>query len=421
MHTDMVHCYWLNKTQKMIRKLAHRLLEPRHFWRTIGADELVELYISNMLRSLSISLLMVFVPFYLYQHDYSIPAIFCMYGVFFATKIVCDVLAGFMVARFGPKHTMILSCCLQIASAALFLSVPNFHWAVWVLGIPWGASASFFFIAYHVAFSKIKHTAHSGKEIGYMTIMERIGTIIGPVTGGIVGTLFGSQFIFMVATAALFASLWPLFQSKEPVIAHQKLNFRDFPLHKVKHDLIAYAGVGVENTLCINLWPLYVSLFALTGGVYAKLGALSSAAVVASIGSAYVVGRLIDVKNARLTLQVAAILNAAVYFVRPFVTSLVPAFIVNLANESITTGYRMPFFKGVYAAADDLPGFRIVYIVSLEAMSSIAKCTAWFMLALGAQIMSVRTILIVGFMVAAIASIALMTEKFKALNPQKVY
>ncbi len=405
----------------MIRKLAHRLLEPRHFWRTIGADELIELYISNMLRSLSISLLMVFVPFYLYQHGYSIPAIFCVYGSFFATKIVCDILAGFMVARFGPKHTMILSCCLQIVSAALFLSVPNFHWAVWVLGIPWGASASFFFIAYHVAFSKIKHTINSGKEIGYMTIMERIGTVLGPITGGVVGTIFGSQFIFLVATMALLASLWPLFQSKEPVIAHQKLNFRDFPLDKVRRDLIAYAGVGVENTLCINLWPLYVSLFALTGGVYAKLGALSSAAVIASIGSAYLVGRLIDVKSARLTLRVAATINGLIYFIRPFVASLVPAFMVNVANEVVTTGYRMPFFKGVYAAADDLPGFRIVYIVSLEALSSTAKCTAWFMLALGAQIMSVHAILVVGFMIAATASLVIMLEQFNVLKLQKVY
>jgi MFS family permease len=411
----------VKQNTKMIRKLAYRLLEPRHFWRTIGADELIELYISNMLRSLSISLLMVFVPFYLYQHGYSVPAIFCVYGSFFATKIVCDILAGFMVARVGPKHTMILSCCLQIASAALFLSVPNSHWPVWVLGIPWGASASFFFIAYHVAFSKIKHNAHSGKEIGYMTIMERIGTVIGPITGGLVGTLFGSHFIFLVATGALFASLWPLFQSSEPVTAHQKLNFRDFPLHKVKRDLVAYVGVGVENTLCINLWPLYVSLFALTGGVYAKLGALSSAAVVASIGSAYFVGRLIDAKNARLVLRIAASLNAAIYFVRPFVSSLVPAFVVNVANETVTTGYRMPFFKGVYAAADDLPGFRIVYIVSLEALSSIAKCTAWFMLALGAQVMSIRSILVVGFVLAAAASLAIMSEQFKALKLQKVY
>ncbi len=172
----------------MIQKLINSLLEPRHFWRTISASELSELYTSNMLRSLAISLLMVFVPFYLYQHGYSVAAIFSVFGFYFVARAFLDFAAGYMIARVGPKHTMIISCILQIISSGLFLSVPRFHWAFWVLGIPWGASASFFFISYHVAFSKIKHTVHSGKEIGYMTIMERIGSVVGPLVGGVVGT-----------------------------------------------------------------------------------------------------------------------------------------------------------------------------------------------------------------------------------------
>lgn len=403
----------------MIQKLVTRFLEPRHFWRKIGSSELSELYVSNMLRSLAISLLMVFVPFYLYQHGYSVAAIFSVFGCFFVGRVVFDIVAGYMVARIGPKHTMIISCFFQISSAALFLSVPSFHWPVWVLGIPWGAASSCFFIAYHVAFSKVKHSIHSGKEIGYMTIMERIGSVFGPVIGGVVGTLFGSPFIFLVATVFLFASLWPLFQTTEPVMVHQKLHFRDFPLRKVKWDLIAYVGLGIENTLCLNLWPLYVSLFALSGSVYIQLGALSSLAVITSIISAYFIGRLIDIRYARRTLRIAASLNALVYLFRPFVTSLLPALATNMANEAITTGYRMPFIKGMYSAADDLPGHRIVYVVTMEAVTSVAKGTVWFMLAIGATAIHTHSILVIGFGIAGLASLVIMAEKFKALQPKR--
>lgn len=400
----------------MLKKIVRRILEPRHFWREVGFNELSELYVSTMLRSLAINILMVFVPFYLYQHGYLISQIFMMFGFFFVTRFVSDLVAGFTVARFGPKHTMIVSCILQIISAGMFLTVPDHHWSVWLLGAPWGAAFSFFFIAYHVEFSKIKHTEHAGKEIGYMNILDKVGVIIGPLLGGIVGTLYGSRTIFLIATLILFGSLWPLFRTAEAVKTHQKLNFKDFPLARVKRDLFAWAALGVENTLCINMWPLYVALFALSGPIYAQLGALSSFAVVASMTAAYVIGRAVDKRHARLSLRVAAILNALVYGFRPFVNSLVPAFAVNVVNEAVTVGYRLPFTKGLYAAADDLPGFRIVYMVSLESLASITKATWWFLLAMAAQLLSAKSVFIAGFAVAALASLLVMTERFKALD-----
>lgn len=221
---------------------------------------------------------------------------------------------------------------------------------------------------------------------------------------------------FLVATLILFGSLWPLFRTAEAVKTHQKLNFKDFPLARVKRDLFAWAALGVENTLCINMWPLYVALFALSGPIYAQLGALSSFAVVASMTAAYVIGRAVDKRHARLSLRVAAILNALVYGFRPFVNSLVPAFAVNVVNEAVTVGYRLPFTKGLYAAADDLPGFRIVYMVSLESLASITKATWWFLLAMAAQLLSAKSVFIAGFAVAALASLLVMTERFKALD-----
>lgn len=402
----------------MLKQILARAMRRHYHWRSFGFTELSELYVSGMLHTLALSILMVFVPFYLYQQGYTVAQIFTVFGFFFLIRVGLDTVAGYTVARFGPKHTLIVSSFLQIISSAAFVSVPIFHWPTWLLGAFWGASASFFFVAYHVAFSKVKHTEHAGKELGYMAIVDKIGGIVGPLLGGLAGTFLGSQYIFLIASGVLLASLWPLFRTSEPVKTRQKLNFRDLPVNKIKYDLASYSALGVENTLCINLWPLYVSLFALSGSVYVQLGSLTAIAVVVSLFTAYVIGRMVDTKNGRLILRIGAVSNAFVYVLRPFVGSYTGALATNVANEIVTTSYRLPFFKGYYGSADELPGFRIAYIVSMETVGSIAKATAWFMLAILATVLSAKHVLIVGFGLSGIASLLITIEKFKVLMPK---
>lgn len=403
----------------MLQKIIHRVLKKRHFWRDVGFSELSELYVSNMLHSLAVSLLMVFVPFYLYQHGYGMPAIFIVFVSYFLARVISDVLAGMMVAWSGPKHTMILSCLFQIVSSLLFLTVPDYHWSPWLLGLPWGISSSFFFIAYHVDFSKIKHTDHSGKEIGYMRVMEKIGGISGPLLGGVVGSVFGGEFIFLIATGVLFASLWPLFRTAEPTKTRQKLHVRKLPWRRVRRDFVAWTAGTVEMTLGINLWPLYLSLFVLGGTVYAQLGILSSLSVIASITAAYIIGKLIDLRTARKVLRFSAICNGLLYLVRPLVGSVVPAFGISVASEVTTTGYLLPITKGMYAAVDDLQGLRITYIVFMEAIGSIIKGLFWLLLTLASLVLSTRSVITLGFVCAALASVAVVIERFRALDPNK--
>jgi MFS family permease len=244
--------------------------------------------------------------------------------------------------------------------------------------------------------------------------------VAGPLIGGILATFVGSRWIFVVGCAMLLASLVPLFRSAEPVKTRQTLRFRDLPLDRVKYDLFAGAGTVVENTLCINLWPFYIAVFALSGEVYGKLGVLASLAMLTSIFTAVILGRYVDTQNARLLLRASASLNALLHLMRPLVHSLFPAFAVGVTNEVVTTGYRMPFMKGMYAAADDLPGFRIVYVTYIELLGDILKSTTWFLLAIVALQTTNFVAFCVGFAVAAAASFAITGERFKALDSSRV-
>jgi len=402
----------------MLQKTIHRLLRRRHFWREVGFDELSEIYVSIMLRSLAISLSGLFIPLYMLKLDHTVTEIAFLAACYFLSRAFWgDISAAYAVARFGPKHTLIVGNLLLIVSTAMFLTLPQVGWPIWFVGLVWGASASFFFVPFHIDFSKIKHKEHGGKELGYLNVMEKLGYAAGPIIGGVIATLYGPQYIFIIATIMLIVGLVPLFQTGEPVKTKQKLDWKGIDIGSMKRDFISYAGLGVENTICIFMWPLYLGLFVLVGSAaYAKLGALSSISVIASIATAYAIGKIIDNRKGRMLLRVSAIANVGTHIIRPFIKSYTVALGVNLANETITIGYRMPYIKGMYDAADDLPGYRIVYITSMEWFGSACKAVAWLLLTILSMSFSAQTVMVVGFGIAAIGSLVTMTERFKALD-----
>lgn len=408
------------KNTKMLKQIVSKFLKHRHFWRDVGFDELSELYISVMFRSLSISITGLFVPVYLLQLHYSITQILMVVAWYFTFRSVfADVVSAYTIARIGPKHTMLLGYLFLITSTGLFLTLPTAFWPLWLVGGIWGMSASFFFIPFHVDFSKVKHRKHGGKELGFISIVERVGNAMGPLIGGLVATLFGGQYIFLAAIILLTVGLVPLFRTAEPVRLKQHLDFKGFKIDNLKRDFVSVVGIGIENTLTMYIWPLFLGLFVLTGtSVYVKLGAISSISFIVSICSAQAIGRLIDRRQGRSLLRLSATANTVVHLLRPFVSNLPLALGINMANEAVTSGYRMPYYKGLYDAADDLPGYRIVYISSIEWIASIAKATTYWLLIILSLLLPARSVMSIGFLVAAAASCVIMLERFGALAPR---
>lgn len=406
-----------NYQTNMIKKILHTLLRRRHFWRDANFDELTELYTSMIFRSVAVGSIGVFVPLYLHGLGYSLASILTLYGWFTTTMAVCGYGSAWLVARIGPKHVILISYAVQLVSSLLFLTFGMMHWPLWLLGGVWGLATNLFFVSYHVDFSKVKHGDHSGKEVGYMFIMQKVGLTIGPLMGGIVATLFGGQYVFLVACVLMAIGAAPLLKSGEPVRTHQRLDF-SLPVSRIARDIRAYSALVVEDTLTKTLWPTYIVLFVLVGGAYLKLGLLASASVAFSIVVALVIGKLADARHGRILIRVSTAFNSIIHLIRPFVTSLPQTVAVNAANDTVTVGYTLPFIKGMYAAADDLPGYRIMYIATLETFGNIARAvTCWFLVLLAISYSDKMT-LTIGFVIAAIASLVIASEKFRALGPR---
>jgi MFS family permease len=129
----------------MIKNLLHKILLRRHFWRTENFNELNELYVAMLVRGMSLGMMGIFVPIFLLRLGYSLTAILTIICIYFFTRTFVDIGAAFLVARFGPKHIMVLGQVLFAISSLLFLTLKNMHWPFILLGAVWGASQSFIY------------------------------------------------------------------------------------------------------------------------------------------------------------------------------------------------------------------------------------------------------------------------------------
>lgn len=394
----------------MIQKIVHKIMRPRHFWRDIGFDELSELYTSMLIRSLATSLIGLFVPIYLYSLGFSVRTIFGFFIIFFIVRIFCDVISALTVARIGPKHTIALSTLANIVFLLLLLTLKDLHWPLAFVAIVGSLTNSLFFIAFHTDFSKIKHPLHGGKELGYLTILEKIGGILGPLIGGVIATVFSPSYTIVIAIILFIISLIPLFMTNEPVKTHQHITLKGFKWRPHIREFVSYTCLNTENVISILLWNFYLAIAIFTKDPYAKIGAITAISTALSLLSVRVVGVRVDNKSDRKLLHFGVVVNSFIHLLRVFVRTPLGALGINVLNDPITVTYRMPFVKQFYDFSDDVPGYRIVYIAANEMISAIAKACVWAGLYIASAHVSEITAMKGAFVVGALFSLGIALQ-----------
>lgn len=374
----------------MLKSFFYRLLERRHFWRYASFNEIAELYLSRTIRVIAMNIVSGFTSVYLYEEGYSLSFIMGIWLCFYLLKIPMTFFSGYFVARFGPKHGILVSNILYVPSMVALGFMPSLGMISIVLwGVFMAVSASLYHICYMVDFSKIKNVEHAGKEIAFMNILEKIAIGISPVVGGFIALWFGLQVVIWVAALLFAISALPLLKTIEPVRTRQKIEFIGYPWRTTIRSIFAHSGVGFDYVTTGIIWSLFIVVVIFPGAgwdIYVKLGILSSVTILAAITASYAYGKLIDKRQGGNLLVISVLANGLVHAFRPFV--MTPAIIVgtNIANEVATMGYNMAFMRGVFDTADS-SGHRILYICLSDIISNcgaaiacviLLYCTAFF-------------------------------------------
>lgn len=92
------------------------------------------------------------------------------------------------------------------------------------------------------------------------------------------------------------------------------------------------------------------------------LSGLASVGVLVSILSAWVFGQIVDRHKGHILLTVGLVVNMMIHIFRPFVSSAAGVVATNIANETATSAYLLPFTRVKFDIADS-SGFRLTYMM----------------------------------------------------------
>lgn len=399
----------------MLQSIIRRLLQRRHFWRYATFDEVAELYASRTMRVIAQQMITLFIALYLYQHNFSLLFIALYFAANFALRIPAAYASAHIVARFGPKHSILMANLLYIPALVCFSFVPLYGvYAVVAFGVFQAWSMTMYDLAYLVDFSKVKHADHAGKELGFMNILERVSAGLSPFIGGAVAYLFTPEATMWLAAGLFAFASWPLLRTGEQTQVGQKLSFKGFPWRANWRSFRAETAAGFDIVASVNAWVLFLAVVVFAGSgddIYLKIGAFASITVLTSFVAAYTFGRLIDRRRGGELLRFATIANALTHVFRPFATTVPTVVATSVANELATTGYAMALTRGIFDAADQ-SGNRIVYLLFIEIALSAGALLACLILAALLVYMPAASALQTFFVVAGGYVLLLMSGKF---------
>lgn len=409
----------------MLKRLIYYILERRHHWRQLTFSEVAELYASRTLRVFALSMVTVFVGIYLYKNGYSVTFIMLYFAGYFLFRALLAIPLSHVIARIGPKHTSLISNFLYVPALLLLVTVPDHGLpALLAAGFFQAISVTLYDIAYLVDFSKVKHDEHAGKELSYMHMLEQVAKGLSPVIGGFIAYWAGPQVTLFVAAVVFALAALPLFFTPEPIKTRQQITFRGLPWHLITKNLVSEAAIGADIIASTILWSLLIAIgiFGTDGNaIYAQIGVLSAVTVLVGIASARIFGLLVDHRRANELLKTSVIVDSLTHIGRVMVATPFGVVLINIINEIATTGYVIPYSKAMFMQADNLPGYRIVYMSVMSASAAsgaaimciaVAGFSLWF---------DEPTSLQIAYVLAAFIVLLIMRNGFRdLLKPKRI-
>lgn len=393
-----------------------KLLRSRRPWRNVTFSELSKMYVTGFLKKFAQGLIGVFIPIYLLKSGYSVQSVFLYFTLLFSSNVLFNVASAELTARFGPKHVMRIGFFLQFITALLLSNFSALPLPILLVALVHSASAAFYWLPYHVYFSKIKRTIKSAQQVSWLQTTEKIGSMIGPVLGGVLATFYGGAALFYAAALILAGAIIVLMLSPEPIDTRQKLNYKNLFSLKDWRTMVSMSAFMSEEAIAVLVWPLFLATVIFTSDNYLQIGSIISIATILSTLVAVPLGKLLDKLKGSKIMTIGTTLNAILYFPRLLVTGYGGALLLTILSEPTSLIHRLAYYKGYYDSVDEFPGQRVAYIARNEMVANGACAVLWLVLTILAGSLSSYAVCGVAFVVAAILSQLIRVERFASLR-----
>lgn len=398
----------------MLKQLIIRVFMRRHFWRHMSFDDVAELYVSRLMTIFAVNIATIFVALIMYESGYSVIEILLYYCAIYLFRIPVAWGAAMVAAYIGPKHGILIANIIRIPSLLVLLFLDQ--WGAGALAgfaVLTALSATLYDLCYMIDFSKVRHSDHSGREIGTMQILERIARVLSPIIGGVLASIWGPHVTIVLASCLFLLAAAPLLRTAEPTQTRMKLKFHEFPWREARRTFAAQMAFGADFIASGLVWMLFIvsTVLVATGNdAYAYIGALTSIGVLASLIAAWMYGHLIDREKGSELMVAGALGNWLVHLFRPFVSTAVGAAGINISSEVATAAYNMALTRVLFDIADRST-YRIGYLMIIEMMFNVGALMICGVAALAVWCIGTQLGLQVTFVVASFTILLLIPAR----------
>jgi hypothetical protein len=238
---------------------------------------------------LSINMVGVFIPFVILKHGGALWMVAGYYLLRSALKLIINFWFVKLIRHYGAHFGLgfgYVFAALQLASVLGFASTS--HPIFLIFGaVSLGLADTFGDNSRHMYISQAMEITSRSSSMATMEIMGQTADMIGPLIGAVVGEIFGTNWLLIVALIILGFSIVPL-KKMGPMLKFDEstplhFGFRGAPVK----DLFADFCFVADEAVCLLLWPVYLAVIL---GNYIDIGTVTVIAGLAAIITVWVAG-----------------------------------------------------------------------------------------------------------------------------------
>ena len=313
------------------------------------------IYLNSMLRNMAGAISGIFLPIYVYQWG-GLGAVAVMVLLERGLMAVNSLVLGKLVVKIGYKWSVLVSNLLLALNYFLIANFSLSYELIVMVSVVSSLMTPLYWLPRLSIMTVDGDKDEMGVEVGLLQLVEKTSSILGPLLGGVILSVFGFRDLFiLVALLTVFSGVPILFIKNHSLRDGVSVKgFWGWLTDKTNnHLVVSFWGQGWANLVDAYFWPIYfflaVSDFTIFGGLSSLTFALSTIMV-------FVAGKLFDVLRRKRGRQdeneylVSTAIVSLIQMIRPMVKSMVGLFGLDAIFSLVLPFWSIDYDSYLFAA-----------------------------------------------------------------------
>lgn len=305
--------------------------------------------VMNAIYGLAGSFVGIFIPIYLLRHNLDPGNVFGFYIVYTVAILLFFFVANWIVSKLGLRKTVLFCYPFLFLYFFLLYTLDQYGTPLFILALVSAFQASLYWFPLHMWLSGISKDEKRGSDLGnFFALSETVG-LFAPAISGFVVLYFGFKTLFLLSGAIYLFSIIPVLSLPEFPFK-EKIEMKRFIklLGEYKKYVVAEIFENIREDAEAIIWPVFVYLSFRNVLSVGYVGTISG---IGSILFIWLVGRQTDKSDKMKLLAAGGVIMAAIWGIRYFVATPIPAYALTLAAAFFAALILIPLNVVVYGTA----------------------------------------------------------------------